>query len=172
MHTLHLRRLLPAAALASLCACAAFGVATPAGYNALLNTWTGDSIKDLVARWGQPDAVYRGPDGGAVLQYTRKSTNEADLQAGQPQFQAQQFTGAANPTVEMFKAAKREEEFQSVKTTHSCVTRFITDAAGVIRKWQWAGVSCRAVLPRDGHEWDADALPLVSPRSLSGSSSD
>ncbi|MGH9485697.1 MAG: hypothetical protein ACRD1F_11635 [Terriglobales bacterium] len=153
-----------------LCGCTAFGVATRSGYDAVLKTWVGDSTRDLVARWGKPDARYLSGDGGTVLQYARTSGTSADLQIGQPQFGTHVTEGAANPSTEFFEAAKRQQEYMSVDVVHRCITRFIADRNGVIQRWQYLGDSCRAVAPRGGARgtarWDTEALPLVSPRVL------
>ena len=68
-----MRRILAIALLSTaLVACA-----TTAGYEAVLNTWVGDSTDHLVSVWGVPQQQYRQNNGGTVMQYERSGDRKS-----------------------------------------------------------------------------------------------
>ena len=44
--------------------------ATTAKYEAVLNTWVGHHVDELVSSWGPPVAAFPLSQGGAVIQYS------------------------------------------------------------------------------------------------------
>jgi hypothetical protein len=163
-----LRGSLLLAVAALTCACAAFGVPTQNGYDQVLRTWYNEPTSDLLARWGQPDKRLLNADGTTVFMYARQSYHIADLQSGQPQVQMQNIVGAAAPALELFEAAKRQQEYQSVLITHRCITLFKVNHDDIIHEIAWIGNGCRAVPPRGSgpDAWSASARPLVSSHAL------
>jgi hypothetical protein len=163
-----LRGSLPLALAAMTCACAAFGVPTQKGYDQVLRTWYDEPTSDLLARWGQPDKRYQNADGTTIFLYSRETDNITDLQGDQPQVQAQNVIGAGASALELFEAAKRQQEYRSVLIVHRCITLFNVNRGDIIREIAWIGNGCRAVPPHGSgpDAWSASARQLVSPHAL------
>jgi len=133
------------------------GCATTAGYEALLQTWVGDSTDHLVSSWGVPQQEYRQNGGGTVLQYSRSGQI---VLPGMTTYQAQ--TSYTNGSVSAVGSNGNmvNGTYDGTTTTYvphtsdptviatRCVTRFTADARGRITNWAWEGNSCRAVAPK------------------------
>lgn len=118
-----------------LAALALSGCATSAKYEALLETWKGKSINELVESWGYPDNTIMAPNGNTVYVYGYHQstyipkTNYISSGVG--------FDGgnlANSISISSFGGYTVEE---------SCSTYFEVDADKVIIKWKWKGNACR-----------------------------
>jgi hypothetical protein len=133
------------------------GCATTAGYEAVLQTWVGDSADHLVSVWGIPEQEYRQNDGGKVLQYKRSGQF---VIPGYTTYQAQTTYENGTATVSDTRGNNVNGTYNSSSTTYvphttdptviatSCVTRFTTNANGRIIRWSWQGNACRAKEPK------------------------
>jgi hypothetical protein len=137
----------------SLVACA-----TTSGYEAVLQTWIGDSTDHLVSVWGVPQQQYGQNNGGKVLQYERHGQI---VLPGMTTYQAQ--TTYTNGTVsgvagngDYINGSYNGSATTYVPHTSDptviaqlCVTRFTSDASGRITNWSWQGNACRARAPKE-----------------------
>jgi hypothetical protein len=144
--------------------------ATTSGYEAVLQTWVGDSTDHLVSVWGVPQQVYMQDGGGKVMQYERSGQI---VLPGQTTYQAQ--TTYTNGTVSAYGSNGNaiNGSYDGTSTTYvphtsaptviptQCVTRFTADSSGRIYNWTWQGNSCRAVAPKVATV--AKASPAPSP---------
>ena len=131
------------------------GCATTSGYEAVLETWGGDTTDHLVSVWGAPDQVYPLTNGGKVLQYTRSS------QVVLPGITTYQpvTTYTSGDVTAFGPAGTATGSYDGTSTTYvphtseptvipqQCTTRFTADATGRIVQWAWQGNACRAVAP-------------------------
>lgn len=157
------RASLLAAIAAIVCGCAALGAPSQKGYDEALQTWVGEPTSDLLSRWGQPTNRYLGPNNGLILQYTRTTGNQTDLQTTQQPNNTVQASGSPNAGAEAFRTLSAQSGL-SVNQTHTCVTRFTADSGGIIRQVQFTGDGCYAVEQQSGH-WAPSDQPLLSPRA-------
>ena len=133
------------------------GCATTSGYEAVLQTWIGDTTDHLVSIWGVPQQKYRQDGGGKVLQYERSGQI---VLPGTTTYQAQ--TTYTNGTVSAISTNGNSANgfYNDTSTTYvphtsgptviptQCMTRFTADANGRIVNWAWQGNSCRSVAPK------------------------
>jgi hypothetical protein len=133
------------------------GCATTEGYQAVLQTWVGDSTDHLVSVWGIPQQEYRQDGGGKVLQYERSGQI---VLPGTTTYQAQTTYNNGSLSAVTANGNTVNGSYDGTSTTYvphtsaptviatQCVTRFTADAAGRITNWAWQGNSCRAVAPK------------------------
>src|ERR1700733_1888308 len=133
------------------------GCASTAGYEAVLQTWLGDSSDHLVSSWGVPQQVYRQSGGGTVLQYSRSGQIALP---GMTTYQAQTSYTSGSVAAVGSNGNMINGTYDGTATTYvphtsdptviatRCVTRFTADASGRITNWSWEGNSCRAVAPK------------------------
>jgi hypothetical protein len=131
--------------------------ATTEGYQAILQTWVGDSTDHLVSVWGVPQQEYRQNGGGKVLQYERSGQI---VLPGQTTYQAQTTYTNGSVSAVGLNGNAVNGSYNGTSTTYvpqtsaptviatQCVTRFTADANGRITSWSWQGNSCRAVAPK------------------------
>ncbi len=121
---------------ATLSACA-----TTQGYEAVLNTWIGDSSDHLVAVWGVPQQSYPTRDGGVILQYQRSGqivlpgvtnyhpvTTYNDGSVYGTTWNGVQVNGSYNGTSTTYVP----QTLGPVVIPQACATRFTVDAGGRI----------------------------------------
>jgi hypothetical protein len=144
------------------------GCATTSGYNAVLQTWVGDSSDHLVSVWGVPENVYNQSSGGKVLQYSR--SNQIVL-PGMTTYQAQTtysngmvstVSSNGNPVYGTYGGTSTtyvpHTSDPTMIATH-CETRFTSDASGRITNWSWQGNSCKARAPKKAATPTVVAVP-------------
>lgn len=152
---------------ATLSACA-----TTQGYEAVLNTWIGDSSDHLVAVWGVPQQSYPTRDGGVILQYQRSGqivlpgvtnyhpvTTYNDGSVYGTTSNGVQVNGSYNGTSTTYVP----QTSGPVVIPQACATRFTVDAGGRITNWSWQGNACRAKAPPPGPKAQTVATPPVAP---------
>lgn len=138
------------------------GCATTQGYEAILNTWVGDTSDHLVSVWGPPSQQYNLSGGGRVLEYSRST--EIVLPGTttyQPVTTTSSGTVAARSTsMGSYDSVQTTGTYEGTSTTYvpqttapthipqNCVTRFTTDGSGRVVSWAWQGNACRAVPPK------------------------
>jgi hypothetical protein len=133
------------------------GCATTAGYEAVLQTWIGDSSDHLVSVWGIPAREYQQSNGGKVMEYDRSGQY---VMPGVTTYQP--VTTYNNGTVSAYGSGGGyvNGTYNGTSTTYvphtsdptviplSCVTRFTADSSGRITNWAWQGNTCRATAPK------------------------
>jgi hypothetical protein len=142
--------------------------ATTSGYEAVLQTWMGDSADHLVSSWGPPQQQYHLESGGSVMQYERSGQI---VLPGTTTYQPQ--TTYTNGTVSATSSTGNymNGSYGGTSTTYvphtsdpvvlaqSCVTRFTTDAGGRIINWSWQGNACRSKAPPKAQQAQTPATP-------------
>jgi hypothetical protein len=142
--------------------------ATTAGYEAVLNTWIGDTSDHLVAVWGVPQQSFRTSDGGAVLQYQRSGqivlpgvttyqpvTTYNDGSVSGMTSNGTLVNGSYNGTSTTYVPHTSDP----VIIPQSCATRFTVDVSGRITSWNWQGNACRAKAPPPGPKSQPVSVP-------------
>ena len=133
------------------------GCATTSGYEAILNTWLGNTTDHLVSVWGVPQQQYRQRGGGVVLEYDRSGQV---VLPGVTTYQPQ--TTYTNGTISAVGSNGNSINgtYGDTATTYvpytsgpvviekRCITRFTADGNGRITNWSWEGNSCRAAAPK------------------------
>jgi hypothetical protein len=149
--------------LLTLSACA-----TTAGYEAVLQTWVGDSADHLVSSWGPPQQQYHLESGGSVLQYEHSGQI---VIPGMTTYQPQTTYTSGTVSGSSSNGNYVNGSYNGTSTTYvphtsdpmtiaqSCVTRFTTDASGRITNWSWRGNACRSKTPPKPQTTQAPATP-------------
>jgi hypothetical protein len=132
------------------------GCATTSGYEAVLQTWVGDTTDHLVSVWGIPQQQYPLDGGGKVLQYVR--TGQVVI-PGMTTYQP--VTTVTNGNATAFgNAGMATANYNGTSTTYvpqtsdptvihqECITRFTANASGRIVHWAWQGNACRSIAPK------------------------
>lgn len=131
--------------------------ASTAGYEAVLNTWVGDSTDHLVSVWGVPQQQYRQNNGGTVMQYERLGQI---VLPGMTTYQAQTTYTNGSVSGQTSNGNYINGSYDGTSTTYvphtseptviaqHCVTRFTADSGGRITNWSWQGNACRARAPK------------------------
>ncbi len=147
------------------------GCATTAGYEALLQSWVGDSTDHLVSAWGVPQQQWLTSNGGKILQYERSGQI---VLPGVTTYQPVATT-YTNGTVSGYGSNGNfvNGSYDGTSTTYArqtsaptviqqrCVSRFTADAQGQITNWAWEGNSCRAMARKQ----TAQNVPMIAPVS-------
>jgi hypothetical protein len=144
--------------------------ATTAGYEAVLNTWVGDTSDHLVAVWGVPQQSFRTRDGGVILQYQR--TGQIVLPGVTTYHPVTTYNnGTVNSTTS--NGTQIDGSYNGTSTTYvpqtsdpivipqACATRFTVDASGRITNWSWQGNACRAKAPPPGPKTQQAQAPAA-----------
>ncbi len=132
------------------------GCATTAGYEAVLQSWVGDTTDHLIAVWGLPEQQYPLDGGGRVLQYSRSGeivipgattyqpvttyTNGSVTAVGTGGMATGSYDGTSTTLVPQTSAP--------TVIPQQCVTRFTADSSGRITRWAWSGNACRSIAPK------------------------
>ena len=113
--------------------------ATTEKYEAILNTWVGASVNDLVSSWGYPQESFQAPNGNMVYVYSKsmnfvmptQTTSRYDIQSdplyGLPTTVYGNTTTTGGQTL-----------------SYSCRTFFEVNQSKKIVSWRWEGNNCRA----------------------------
>jgi hypothetical protein len=145
-------RLIAFLALSLLSSCA-----TTAGYEAMLNTWVGDSEDNLVSKWGPPQSSYPLSNGGRVLQYGRSGNIVIPgMTTYQPVTTYNSGTvsgyntdgGYVNGPYNGTATTYVPQTSEPIVIPQRCTTRFTVNSDGRITTWSWEGNACRAVAPK------------------------
>jgi len=113
------------------------GCATTAGYEAILNTWTGSNINSLISSWGYPASSFTAPDGNTVYVYQSGGQYTMPTQTT--------YTGQVSPWGS-YSASSITTGGQTLNFW--CKTYFEVNQDKIIVTWRWEGNSCRAVAPK------------------------
>jgi hypothetical protein len=133
------------------------GCATTDGYEAILNSWVGDTSDHLVSVWGVPSREYDLGNGGKTLEYARSSQF---VIPGRTVYRSQTTYDSGSVSASSSTGTTASGTYTGTSTTYvpqttaptvvdqSCVTRFSTDSMGRIVNWAWEGNACRAAKPK------------------------
>lgn len=128
------------------------GCATTEGYKRLLNTWTGSHVDRLIQSWGVPRSSFKLSDGGEVLEYAdSRQAQWGGFTTIVPQTtyhtgNASVF-GAGGPVYGSYSDTSTtyvQKTSPVYNITLQCITRFTTDASGIIVNWSFRGNNCVA----------------------------
>jgi hypothetical protein len=148
-----MNRAIAISTLASLMA----ACATTSGYEAVLNSWVGDTSDHLVSVWGVPQQTFRQNSGGSVLQYERSGQI---VLPGMTTYQAQTTYNSGSVSATSSNGNSVDGTYNGTSTTYvphtsaptviarHCETRFTADASGRITNWNWQGNACKATAPK------------------------
>ena len=151
------------------------GCATTAGYEAVLQTWVGDSTDHLVSVWGIPQQQWKSPSGVEVYQYSRSgnivipgmTTNRPVTTYTNGTVSGYDNSGGyANASYNGTSTTYVQETAPPTVISTSCVTRFTIDPQGSITSWAWQGNSCTAVPPKGPRE---QQQPVYRPQATTAS---
>jgi len=120
--------LIVAAALLSLLISAC---ATTANYEAVLNSWKGQNISDLINDWGYPINSYKLPNGNTVYMYSSSNTYIT------PRNTTTTYEVRGNTIY------GRSNTYGGQTLNYWCNTFFEADESGQIVTWRWEGNDCR-----------------------------
>jgi len=116
--------------------CILQGCATTAKYNAILDTWVGHNINELVQAWGYPDSTFDAPNENKVYVYG---------------YQASSYVPQTNYTTTTYSvfgsnlySNSTTNSFGGYSINYNCTTYFETNVGGTIVNWQWKGNACKA----------------------------
>ena len=135
--------------------------ATTSGYEAVLQTWIGDTSDHLVSAWGPPQSEYPLSNGGKVLVYTRsRSAVIPGVTTFQPVTTTESGSVSANTTsVYSPSGVQTQGTYSGTSTTYvphtspsttlhfDSQTRFTTDSTGRITNSAWQGNNSIAKAP-------------------------
>lgn len=142
--------------------------ATTSGYEAVLQTWVGDSSDHLISSWGVPQQQYHLASGGAVLQYERSGQI---VLPGMTTYQAQTTYTNGSVSATSSNGNYVNGSYDGSATTYvphtsdptviaqNCVTRFTADPSGRITNWTWQGNACRSKAPPKARTATAPSTP-------------
>lgn len=128
------------------------GCATTAGYEAILQTWVGQHVDNLVSSWGPPQSSFTLQSGGQVLEYT----NQQNMQMGGHTYMAPQTTYHNGNASAYGSGGYAYGNYSGTSTTYVqqqapvyniplvCKTRISTSPEGIITSWTWQGNNCKA----------------------------
>jgi hypothetical protein len=123
------------------------GCATTGGYEAVLQTWVGDTADHLVSVWGVPQQEYSLNGGGKVLQYERSGQivlPGTTIYQPQTTYSAGTVSGSGlNASYNGTATTYVPQISAPTVISQRCVTRFTADASGRIVNWSWQGNACR-----------------------------
>lgn len=123
---------------AVLCGLVLTACATQAKYEAMLETWVGKHVDELVLSWGPPQGAFDLSDGRKIIEYREERTI---------QMSGRTYT-TSNTTYGL-----RPQDNRTTYSTHttpghgidlSCKTRFTISKNGIIAKWSTEGNDCTA----------------------------
>ena len=143
------------------------GCATTAGYEAVLNTWVGNSESSLISSWGSPQNAYVMTNGKRAIEYARSR----NMQMGGYTYTEPQTTyhygninryGNFNTygDVNTYGNFNSHGTYSGTSTQYVtkqtpvynipmwCKTTFIISSGGIIESWRWEGNNCKAVAPK------------------------
>lgn len=108
------------------------GCATSAKYNAVLDTWMGHDINELVQSWGYPINSFKAPNGNTVYVYGNSSSYTMPTQT--------------NTTYNVVGNTVYGNSYTTGGQTlnYWCNTFFEVDEGNVIINWRWEGNRCVA----------------------------
>ena len=159
-----MKKVLAAATLAVfLSACA-----TTAGYEAVLNTWIGDTSDHLVSAWGIPAQTFQQSDGGMVLEYHRSgqivlpgiTTYQPVTTYNNGSVSAMNTNGTmVNGSYNGTSTTYVPQTSYPVVIPQACMTRFTVDAGGRITRWNWQSNACRSKAPPPSPKVEPVATP-------------
>jgi hypothetical protein len=103
------------------------GCATQAKYEAILNTWIGSNINNMMNSWGYPSGSFKSPNGNTVYVYGDSRTMTMPTQSRT----TQDFLGNYETTITGGETINLH-----------CTTYIETDEHGMIVKWSFKGNHC------------------------------
>ncbi len=128
------------------------GCATTANYEAILRSWVGQPVDNLVSSWGAPQSSFKLSNGGQVLEYS----NQRNMQMPGYSYTTPQTT-YQNGTVSAYgSSGSAYGTYSGTSTTYvqhqtpgynialSCSTRITVNSNGIITNWAWQGNNCKA----------------------------
>ncbi|MEO8523984.1 MAG: hypothetical protein ABI460_04650 [Caldimonas sp.] len=120
----------------------ATGCATRQGFENAMAGYVGASEGNLMAGLGQPQKVYRAPDGSSILTYTRSETRQM---GGTTTYQPVTSTSNSSIGVASYKPTTTTTlhpvQEPAYDVTLTCATAFrIVD--GRVQSWQSSGNNC------------------------------
>ena len=98
-----------------------YGCATTAKYEAILNTWMGSNVNNLISSWGPPSDEYTMPNGNKM--YTWLWVGNTLVTSNYNKFLKMTLTNAV---------------------TYWCKTTFTVDNNDRITNWRYEGNACRS----------------------------
>ncbi|KOO13326.1 hypothetical protein AKJ18_19140 [Vibrio xuii] len=116
--------------------CVLQGCATTEKYNAILDTWMGHNINELVQSWGYPDSTFEAPNGNKVYVYGYQASTYVP--------QTNYTTTTYNVIGNNLYSNSTTNSYGGYSVNHNCTTYFETDVDGTIVNWQWKGNACKA----------------------------
>lgn len=127
------------------------GCSSTANYENLLESWVGLHADALVASWGPPDNSYSFSDGSRMLEYNFEEEDGSEVRAALLSARVnddhagnvQEAAGAANNAQPENATASAQPAVPVQNAQIVCVTRFIVNARGIIKRWTWQGEECK-----------------------------
>ena len=127
------------------------GCSSTANYENLLESWVGLHADALVASWGPPDNSYSFSDGSRMLEYNFEEDDGSEARAA---FLAKavsddnsgnvpEAAGVTNHAQPANAMASTQQAGPARSAQIVCVTRFIVNARGIIKRWTWEGSECK-----------------------------
>ncbi len=115
------------------------GCATTGGYEQMLGSWVGVSDRELIEKWGAPDAVYEFDSTQKVVTYHQAKS--VYFPGTSPTF----YASRVGDTVSVTPVGGTPGQL----TNYSCKTDF-TIENHVVTKWRWEGNNCLARKKKTG----------------------
>lgn len=112
------------------------GCATTEKYNAMLDTWLGRNINEVINNWGYPDSTFNAPNGNTVYVYSYQSSTYVP--------QTNYTTTTYSPIGGSVYSNSTTNSYGGYTINEVCRTYFEADEVGTIVNWQWKGNACRA----------------------------
>jgi len=126
--------------------------ATTANYEAILNSWLGQPVDNLVSSWGPPQSSFTLSNGGQVLEYS----DQRNMQMPGYSYTTPQTTYQSGTVSAYGSGGSAYGNYSGTSTTYvqhqtpgynialSCKTRITVNSRGVITNWAWQGNNCKA----------------------------
>jgi hypothetical protein len=109
-----------------------------ANMNALMESWEGSEVKDLIAKWGPPSQLYSDGKGGAVLVYNY--TTSYTTPAHSDTVTTAQVTASDRTGPQAWEMQSRTVYTPAQVYTYSKWRAFWVNPQGIIYSWQWRGL--------------------------------
>lgn len=109
------------------------GCATSAKYNAILDTWMGHDVNELVNSWGYPQNSFKAPNGNTVYVYGSSGSYTMPTQT--------------NTTYNVVGNTVYGNSYTTGGQTLNfwCRTFFEVNDQNIIVNWRWEGNNCKAM---------------------------
>jgi len=121
------------------------GCMTAKKMNAIMDSWMGSNVNDLIASWGPPNGVMSDGKGGQILIYDQSGQmtlpGTATTTANYSGYTTARYTGYGTATANTYGTAGATTTYMPPTTVQINRKRmFWADSYGKLYRWSWRGL--------------------------------